>query len=566
MAASRDKGRKPGKLRREQERRVRVRVRHARPTQNRLQVPPRQAIRRGLTPQPRRFSSVNANDQGNRQVGSRRLPQQPRKVHPLASFLRQLSQVLFAKDQPNQPKLKSISPGARHPVRNQQMPESLPRQGISSIPAQAVRKRPLRVVNSSPSEPLKPLTERSGNQLRQQRRNPTTLANSTNKFGTTSQKIASRAHPKQTFTPSQRKRQYRRKPNRSSQIVGYVVRLLILGIGISAFVGTLLSVLDPTTQGLVNASSKTEETQVQASPTSASEQGKLPLTQELLPLKVQIQTLIGKNSELQPGVFVVDLDTGAYIDWDGGLIFAAASTIKVPILVAFFQAVDAGEVRLDEVLTMQPEMVAGGSGDMQYKPAGSKFTALDVATKMITISDNTATNMLIARLGGVNFLNQKFNSWGLTTTVIRNPLPDLAGTNTTSPKELAYLMSMVNQGKLLSMRSRDWLLDIMRRTENQTLLPKGLGQGAMIAHKTGNIGSVLADAGLVDMPTGKRYIVAVMVRRPHDDASAQNLISEISRITYDYFDRQQPYPGTNSLPKPSTATINENESMAPGGN
>lgn len=566
MAASRDKGRQPGKLRREQERRVRVRVRHARPTQNRRQVPPRQAIRRGLTPQPRSFSSVNANDQGNRQVGSRRLPQQPTKVHPLASFLRQLSQVLFAKDQPNQPKLKSIRPGARHPVRNQQMPESLPRQGISSIPAQAARKRPLRVVNSSPSEPLKPLTERSGNQLRQQRRNPTTLANSTNKFGTTSQKIASRAHPKQTFTPSQRKRQYRRKPNRSSQIVGYVVRLLILGIGISAFVGTLLSVLDPTTQGLVNASSKTEETQVQASPTSASEQGKLPLTQELLPLKVQIQTLIGKNSELQPGVFVVDLDTGAYIDWDGGLIFAAASTIKVPILVAFFQAVDAGEVRLDEVLTMQPEMVAGGSGDMQYKPAGSKFTALDVATKMITISDNTATNMLIARLGGVNFLNQKFNSWGLTTTVIRNPLPDLAGTNTTSPKELAYLMSMVNQGKLLSMRSRDWLLDIMRRTENQTLLPKGLGQGAMIAHKTGNIGSVLADAGLVDMPTGKRYIVAVMVRRPHDDASAQNLISEISRITYDYFDRQQPYPGTNSLPKPSTATINENESMAPGGN
>ncbi|MGB7443149.1 MAG: serine hydrolase [Coleofasciculaceae cyanobacterium] len=565
MAASRNKGRQPGNLRGEGERTVRVRV-HTRSTQNRLQLPPGQPIRRGLQPQTRSFSPVNANSQRTRQVASRKLPQRQKREHPLTSFLRRLPQVLFAQTQPTQPQLKSVSPRIRNPANSQHLPESLPRRGISPTPPQVAPKRPVRPVISLQSERLKPETRGSNSQFKPQpQRNPRTRPNANTRFGVTAQKRA-RQRPQPISTPRQRKRQYRRQSNRSFQILGYVVRLLILGIGISAFVGTLLSVLDPTTQGLVNATNKTEETQVQVSPTSTSNQGELPLTQELLPLKVQLQTLIGQNSELQPGVFVVDLDTGAYLDWDGGLIFAAASTIKVPILVAFFQAVDAGEIRLDEVLTMQPEMVAGGSGNMQYKPAGSQFTALDVATKMITISDNTATNMLITRLGGVNLLNQKFSSWGLTTTVIRNPLPDLAGTNTTSPKELAHLMSMVNQGQLLSMRSRDWLLGIMRQTENSSLLPKGLGQGAMIAHKTGNIGSVLADAGLVDMPTGKRYIVSIMVRRPHDDASAQNLIREISRITYDYFDKQQPYPGTNSLPKPSTATLNENESMAPGGN
>ena len=64
---------------------------------------------------------------------------------------------------------------------------------------------------------------------------------------------------------------------------------------------------------------------------------------------------------------MVDLDTGNYVDVNGSTSFPAASTIKVPILLAFFQDVDAGKIRLDEMLTMQQDMVAGGSGDMGIK-------------------------------------------------------------------------------------------------------------------------------------------------------------------------------------------------------
>jgi beta-lactamase class A len=203
--------------------------------------------------------------------------------------------------------------------------------------------------------------------------------------------------------------------------------------------------------------------------------------------------------------------------------------------------VDAGKIRLDEVLTLQPGMIGGGSGELQYKPPGTKFTALEVVTKMVTISDNTATNMLIARLGGAELLNQRFQSWNLTTTKIRNALPDLTGTNTTSPKDLANLMALVNRGDLVTLRSRDRLLDIMRRTVTDSLLPRGLGEGAIIAHKTGDIGSMVGDVGLVDMPSGKRYIAAVMVKRPYNDSRAQDLIRQVSRLAYGQFSQLAHY-------------------------
>ena len=318
----------------------------------------------------------------------------------------------------------------------------------------------------------------------------------------------------------------------------YGLRLLIVGVGIGAIVGTVLSVLDPASRIATSEGTSSDTTigQVQPQPTqNPPGSGGLLLTQEISSLKTVVQNLAAASPNLTPGVFLVDLENGGYVDVNGSSSFSAASTIKIPILVAFFQDLDAGKIRVDETLTMQKEMVVGGSGDMQYKPVGTQFTVMEVATKMMTVSDNTATNMLIARLGGIEVLNQRFQSWGLTTTAIRSPLPDLQGTNTTSPKELGNLMAMVSKGNLVSMSSRDRMLDIMRHTVRNHLLPTGLGPGATIAHKTGDIGTALADVGVVDMPTGKRYILAVMVQRPSNDSRAEKLISSISRVAYQQF-------------------------------
>ncbi|GAA6617774.1 serine hydrolase [Scytonema sp. NUACC26] len=355
-----------------------------------------------------------------------------------------------------------------------------------------------------------------------------------------------------------------KRPSRKTRLkpmartILYAMRLLIVGVGIGAIVGTILSVLDPATRlatppGASPDTTVEQQAQSQPTPTPIQTASNVSLSQENVPLKSAIQSLAASNPNLTPGVFLIDLDNGGYVDLNGAASFAAASTIKIPILVAFFQDVDAQKIRLDESLTLSKEMVAGGSGNIQYKSVGTQFTALEVATKMMTISDNTATNMLIARLGGIDALNQRFQSWGLTTTAIRNLLPDLGGTNTTSPKELGTVMAMVGKGNLVSMRSRDRILDIMRRTVRNQLLPAGLGSGATIAHKTGNIGTILGDAGLVDVLSGKRYVIAVMVQRPRNDPSAETLIVSISRLAYQHLSQSAPVPNNTGSSIPTTS-------------
>ena len=347
-------------------------------------------------------------------------------------------------------------------------------------------------------------------------------------------------------------RKTRLKP--MARTVLYTLRLLIVGVGIGAIVGTLLSILDPANRlGSVALVSQTTTSQKISQTPNTS----LYRSQEITSLKNSLQTLSAANADLMPGVFLLDLDNGGYVDINSNASFAAASTIKIPILIAFFQDVDAGKIRLDEILTLQKEMIVGGSGNMQYQTPDSKYTALDVATKMITISDNTATNMLVAKLGGQEALNGRFRSWGLTTTMIRNPLPDLEGTNTTSPRELGNLISMVNQGNVVGMRSRDLMLNIMSRTERDNLLPAGLGKGANAYHKTGDIGTMLADAGLIDVPTGKRYIAAIMVKRPNNDPRAAKLISSISSAAYEHFSQTTVTPSNPTNNQPVTQPITQ---------
>jgi beta-lactamase class A len=306
----------------------------------------------------------------------------------------------------------------------------------------------------------------------------------------------------------------------------YGLRLLIVGVGIGAIVGTALSVLDP-----ANHMNPAESPQ-QTTQNSANSASTLVLSQENLALKSAIVNLTAATPNLTTGVFLVDLDNGSFIDINGTATFASASTIKLPILVALFQEVDEGKIRLDDTIATKPEMIAKGSGDIQFQPIGTKFSIIDLATKMITVSDNTATNMLIERLGGKDSLNQRFRSWGLASTSMQNPLPDLNGTNTTSPKDLAGLIGMITKGNIVTTQSRDRILDIMRNTVKDTLLPSGLGQGATIAHKTGDIASMVADVGLIESPTGKRYIAAVMVQRANNDNRAEALIGSISRLAY----------------------------------
>ncbi|WP_264327027.1 serine hydrolase [Romeriopsis navalis] len=319
----------------------------------------------------------------------------------------------------------------------------------------------------------------------------------------------------------------------SGKLMLYGARLVVFGVGIGVLAGTMLSVWDPASR--LTAGSPSNAAKVaEVKPVAA-----LQLGQEIADLKGKVVALVGQQKESQAGVMLLDLDNNAYVDVNASEVFPAASTIKFPILVAFFQDVDAGKIRLTESLAMQKSQVAKEAGSMQYQPVGTEFTALETATNMMVVSDNTATNMLIDRLGGMSALNQRFQSWGLNATVLQNPLPDIKATNTTSPKDLAALMSQVQKGQLISMKSRDRLLAIMRQIQNDSLLPQGLGKGATIAHKTGTLGVLLGDIGLIDTANGKSYLASVLVKRPRNDLGAEQLVQQISRVAYQRFNQVQ---------------------------
>lgn len=270
----------------------------------------------------------------------------------------------------------------------------------------------------------------------------------------------------------------------------------------------------------------------------------LKLTQSSPELTAQLQTVSQKASKLDASYLFVELDSGKYAELGADRVLAAASTIKLPILIALFQDVDEHKVQLQEQLTIDQKSIAQGSGDLQDSKPGTQVSVFVAATKMMTISDNTATNLLIERLGGKSALNQRFRQWGLKITTINDRLPDLAGTNVTTASELARALSAIARGNIVSANSRTQILRMMSNVERNTMLPKGLGKGAKIAHKTGDIGSTIADVGLIEQPSGKSYIASVLVNRPHNDPAGPELVRTLSKIADRYFRQPQSAPSS----------------------
>lgn len=307
--------------------------------------------------------------------------------------------------------------------------------------------------------------------------------------------------------------------------------ILVGGLGLATIFGTILA-------NRPGGTSNAALTSAVITPDSGNSSNfPVPLGQEIPELKAQLDKLPTLFPGLEFKAFYIDVDTGNYVDVNGREAVAAASTIKLPILLAFFEEVDKGNIDLNQTIAILPAQIAEGSGDMQTSPPGTQFTILEVVTQMIINSDNTATNMIIDLLGGAEVLNQRFTSYGLEETRLNSPLPDIEGTNTTSARDLAHSMLLV-QSDRLKMRSRDRVLNILERTANKKLLAAGLEEkGALIYNKTGFINKMLGDVALVDLSNGKRYVVSVLVERPDNDGRALELIHNISGRTYQYTDQ-----------------------------
>jgi beta-lactamase class A len=318
-----------------------------------------------------------------------------------------------------------------------------------------------------------------------------------------------------------------------------------MGAGLGVIAGTSLRLLAP--RLALGASSQAPRSEpapgfgaTTAGPSAAAQLGRFEPRTELVALSKRWQQLAAVHKDLTASGFLLVLDDGRFAQLQSDLPLPAASSIKTPILLLALEALDAGQLRWGEPLAMTKEVVGGGAGWMASRPVGTRFPVFEAATEMIRVSDNTATNLLIKRLGGEQAVNQRFAAQGLAATVINNWLPDLEGTNTTSARDLARSIALVDIGDKLSPRGRDLFREILGTSRTNTLIPLGLLQGLgrdgadpdaelrsfgiTAYNKTGDIGIAYADGALVQLPTGQRAVLAFMVKGPFNDPRSTDLI------------------------------------------
>ena len=258
------------------------------------------------------------------------------------------------------------------------------------------------------------------------------------------------------------------------------------------------------------------------------------LASEILPLTKRLNAIAKNYPTIEPTVFVWDFETGNWAGIEPEKLYSAASIIKIPVLIELFKSVENGEMKLEDKITLTDYYRAEGSGNLQYQKGGNQYTLDNLARVMIENSDNSATNMLIAKMGSMVDINRSIRKWGLKNTYIQNWLPDLKGTNYTTAKDLATMLYNIDNPSFLTLSSREKIVDYMSHVKNDRLLKAGLPADAAIIHKTGDIGKTLGDAGIIYAPNGRKFIVVVMANRPYNSHLGKDYIIETSSAIYNY--------------------------------
>lgn len=259
----------------------------------------------------------------------------------------------------------------------------------------------------------------------------------------------------------------------------------------------------------------------------------LYITDKIPVLEAKLTKLMFEYKTIDPAIFVWDYDTGKYVDIKASKIFPTASIIKIPVLIQLFKSIEANQLTIYDEMYLTPYYKSEGSGNLQKKSLGSKYTIDTLAREMITQSDNTATNMLISAVGGMPDINAGIRSWGLSSTYLSNWLPDIAGSNYSTAKDLATMLYNLDNPGFLNINSREYIVDYMSHVENNRLIQAGLGKGALFVHKTGDIGKMLGDAGIVFAPNGKKYICVILANRPYNSPLGKDFVQKASKIIYD---------------------------------
>ena len=231
---------------------------------------------------------------------------------------------------------------------------------------------------------------------------------------------------------------------------------------------------------------------------------------------------------------VLDLSTGLHVSYNAGASMPAASTIKIPVMVEVFRQLEAGRFTLQRKMTLLARDKDYGSGDLCDEPSGTTYTVDDLLSRMIDVSDNTATNMLIRLVGRPN-INATMLRLGLEhtrlTTDVRTNTWSVRQALRSSPADMVRLLALMAKRRLVDAWSSNEMISILEQDQINTLLPEPLPDDVPIAHKTGSFFDTLNDVGIVyedDAP----YVIAVMTTGLPSLGIGRSFIRNLSRIAF----------------------------------
>ena len=240
------------------------------------------------------------------------------------------------------------------------------------------------------------------------------------------------------------------------------------------------------------------------------------------------------------GVAILDLSNGQKFLLHGDEVFPQASSIKIAVLAELYRQAQGGKLKLTDLYTVQSNDLVPDSYIMAgLTPGVTRVTLRDLATMMVAVSDNSATNVLIDRVGMEN-VNALMDSLGLPHTRLRRKMMDLKAAgegreNISTPAEMMALLEALYRGKVLNKEMTDDFFKLLS-THKESPIPRDLPEGLKIANKPGELEGVRNDSGVVFV--GNRpYVICVMTTYLRHERDGEEAITKISAAAYRMFDR-----------------------------
>ena len=240
-----------------------------------------------------------------------------------------------------------------------------------------------------------------------------------------------------------------------------------------------------------------------------------------------------------------DLATGRTLERNERVVFHAASTMKVPVMLGIFEALTRGELALDQPVLVRNRFTSILDGSQYalesredsdpalYGEEGRELPLENLVRRMIVRSSNLATNLVIELIGAKRVMALMKQIGANDIRVLRGVEDDKAYhagmNNTTTAHDLMLVFKTLGERKAINAEASRMMLDILAAQEFNDAIPGGVPAGTPVAHKTGSITGIAHDAGLVN----DEYVLVVLTKGFKTTDEAEKVIAEISRIIWE---------------------------------